>query len=371
MRVGLFEIFHRKILPWHFTFHLKILMMKKCLCLHSFALLLLFFLVSCGQKSPQEPQASTYKTIGKIERFSSELDAILAGDAKIEVLAEGYNWTEGPIWVADGGYLLFSDVPENTIFKWKEGEGASVYLKPSGFTGQTTESKEPGSNGLTLDADGKLVLCQHGDRRVARMTAPLSEPKPEFEMVADNWAGKIFNSPNDLCYDSQRNLYFTDPPYGLPHQMEDPTKEIPFQGVFRRNKDGAVDVLIDSLTRPNGIALSPDEKTLYVANSDPEWAVWMAYDISEDGKLVNGRTFFDATSLVSDQNKGLPDGMKVNKNGILFATGPSGVWIFKPDGTVLGKINPGEATANCAFGSDGKYLYLTADMYLCRVGLVN
>lgn len=329
----------------------------------------MFYLGSCGQKSPQEQQADDVKTIGKIERLSPELDAILAPDAKIEVLAEGYNWSEGPVWVSDGGYLLFSDVPENTVFKWKEGEGASVYLKPSGFTGEKTESREPGANGLTLDAAGKLVLCQHGDRRVARMTSPLSEPKPVFETLADQWDGKRFNSPNDLCFDRQGNLYFTDPPYGLPQQMDDPTKEISFQGVYRRNVDGSVAVLADSLTRPNGIALSPDEKTLYVANSDPGWAAWMAYDIAAGGKLVNGRTFYDATSLVNEQNKGLPDGLKVNKDGILFATGPGGVWIFKSDGTPLGKVNPGEATANCALGGDG-YLYLTADMYLCRVKLV-
>ena len=333
------------------------------------ALLPLFLVVACGQQTPKEPSTTDAKTIGKIDRISVDLDSILAQDAKIEVLVEGYNWSEGPVWVQDGGYLLFSDVPENTVFKWKEGEGASVYLKPSGFTGEKMDSREPGSNGLALDAQGRLVLCQHGDRRVARMTSPLDQPKPEFETLADKWDGKRFSSPNDLCFDRQGNLYFTDPPYGLPKQAEDPGKEIPFHGVFRRNVDGSVEMLLDSLTRPNGIALSPDEKTLYVANSDPGRAAWFAYDISENGKLVNGRTFFDATSMIGKGIKGLPDGLKVNREGVIFATGPGGVWIFKPDGTPLGRIDPGEATANCALGNDGQYLYITADMYLCRVKL--
>lgn len=327
-------------------------------------------LISCGEQSGKEAKSedASTKTIGNIEQLSAELDAIVAKDATIELLGEGYKWSEGPVWVADGGYLLFSDVPENTVFKWKEGEGVSAYLSPSGFTGDKIENRE-GANGLTLDADGKLVLCQHGDRRVARMTAPLNDPKPEFETLADKWEGKRFNSPNDLCFDGKGNLYFTDPPYGLPKQMDDTGKEIPFQGVYRLNADGSVELLIDSLSRPNGIALSPDEKILYVANSDPERAVWMAYDLGGDGKLSNGRTFYDATSMVGDQYKGLPDGLKINGNGILFATGPGGVWVFKPDGTVLGRINPGEATANCSFGNDGKYLYMTSHMNLCRVKL--
>lgn len=347
--------------------------MKSNFLPRSLALTTFAFLLACGQKQtpPAEPPSAA-KTIGKIERLSPELDAILAPDAKIEVLADGFTWSEGPVWVPKGeGFLLFSDVPENKVYKWKEGEGLSVYLEPSGFTGEKTSSGEPGSNGLLLDAAGNLVLCQHGDRRVAALMTPPDQSEKKMVTLADRWNGKRFNSPNDACYDSKGNLYFTDPPYGLAQQEEDPEKEIPFQGVYRLGTDGMVELLVDSLTRPNGIALSPDEKTLYVANSDPAWAVWMAYDMAENGKLVNGRTFYDATPMVGKERKGLPDGLKVNPDGIIFATGPGGVWIFKPDGTALGRIDPGEATANCAFGNDGKYLYLTADMYLCRVGLVN
>lgn len=337
-----------------------------CACILSLVTL------SCQQpagNTQQESNTAAPATLGTIERLSPEFDNLFASDATIEILGEGYNWSEGPVWMANGGYLLFSDVPENKIFKWKEGEGVSLYLTPSGFTGEKTESGEPGSNGLTLDAEGKLVLCQHGDRRVARMTAPVDQPKPEYETLADRWDGKRFNSPNDACFDSKGNLYFTDPPYGLPKQAEDPSREIPFQGVYRRSPDGKVEVLVDSLTRPNGIALSPDEKTLYVANSDPDKALWMAYDLQPDGKLANGRVFYDASSMVGEQHKGLPDGLKVNKAGIVFATGPGGVWIFKPDGTALGRVNPGEATANCALDSEEKVLYMTSDMYLCRVRL--
>jgi gluconolactonase len=323
-----------------------------------------------GQKPAEQQQAPrpTYPIIGTIERLSPELDGILADSAKIELLADGYEWTEGPVWVAGGEYLLFSDVPANQIFKWKEGEGASLYLTPSGYTGDTTQHRE-GSNGLLLDATGNLILCQHGDRRMARMEAPPDAPKPEFATLAGQWEGKRFNSPNDACFDSRGNLYFTDPPYGLPQQERDTSREIPFQGVYRRNTDGTVELLLDSLSRPNGAALSPDEKTLYVANSDPARAIWMAYDLQPDGALANGRVFYDATANVTPEFTGLPDGMKVRADGILFATGPSALYIFHPDGTLLGKVITGVPNSNCAFGNGGKALYITSNHYLTRVWL--
>lgn len=335
---------------------------------------LLLFAWSCQSPAPKketETQKTAYPTVGSISRNAPELDKILPKDAKIEVLAEGFTWTEGPVWIADGGYLLFTDIPPNRVMRWKEGEGASLFLTPSGFTGETTKSKEPGANGLLLDASGNLVLCQHGDRRVARMNAPLSQPKPEFVTLADRWDSKRLNSPNDAVFDSKGNLYFTDPPYGLEKQVDDPAKEIPFQGVYRRRPDSTVELLIDSLSRPNGIALSPDEKTLYVANSDPARAIWMAYEVQADGTLKNGRLFYDVTSKVGEALPGLPDGLKVNKQGFLFATGPGGVWVFDSNGALLGQILTGQATANCAFGNDGKALYLTADNYLMRVWLAS
>lgn len=336
-------------------------------------LLPLLLLFSCGENSTTEQSSADKmlpKSIGKIERLLPEIDSILAPDAQIEVLAEGYTWSEGPVWVANGGYLLFTDVPENKIFKWKEGEGASLYLTPSGFTGEKTTSTEPGGNGLALDRAGNLVVCQHGDRRVALMTAPINSPKPSFETLADRWNGKRFNSPNDLVFDKNGNIYFTDPPYGLKDHDKSTDKEITFQGVYRRNGNGTVDLLDSTFTRPNGIALSADGNQLFVANSDPDQALWNVFDIQADGKLANGRIFHDATTAASKEGlKGLPDGMKVREDGTVFATGPGGVLVFKNDGTLIGRINPGEATANCALGGDG-YLYLTSDMYLCRVKLL-
>jgi gluconolactonase len=258
--------------------------------------------------------------------------------------------------------LLFSDVPSNTVYRWSENDGISVFLKPSGYTGSVPRGGEPGSNGLTVDSEGRLVLCEHGDRRVGRL-----EKNGKHVTLADRFMGRRFNSPNDVVFKSNGDFYFTDPPYGLEKNVDDPKKEIPYQGVYRVKPNGEITLLTDKVTRPNGLAFSPDEKTLYVACSDPKVAVWMAYDVNTDGTLGKGRVFFDSTLMVGAQNKGLPDGMKVDARGNLWATGPGGVLIFSPDGTHLGTLRTGEATANCAWGEDGSTLYITADMYLCRI----
>ena len=321
------------------------------------------------EDSKSEDNSVVLKTIGEVERLDPMLDELIANDAQIEVLAEGFDWSEGPVWVADGDYVLFSDIPPNQIYKWKAGEGKSVYLEGAGYTGNTTRGGEKGTNGLLLNADGQLVMCQHGDRAVSMMNAPLSSPAADFVILADSYEGKRFNSPNDATFRSNGDLYFTDPPYGLEKGMEDPVKEIDFQGVYRLDTQGEVHLLTGQMTRPNGIAFSPDEQTLYVANSDPDLAIWMAFDVAEDGSVSNDRVFFDATDMVGGENKGLPDGLKVNPDGYLFATGPGGVLVFSPDRRHLGTIRTGEATSNCAFGNDGEYLYMTADMYLCRIKL--
>jgi gluconolactonase len=320
---------------------------------------------SSGSTRPLPPQGPG-PTLGSIERKDKRLDVLLPSDARMEILAGGFDWTEGPVWVKDGGYLLFSVIPPNKVNKWKEGEGVSIFLKPSGYTGERDLRYEPGSNGLALDQQGKLILCQHGDRRVARMAAPLSKPEAKFETLADRWQGKRFNSPNDLVWHSSGALYFTDPPYGLAKQMEDPSKELDFQGVYRLGADGAVTLLTKEVTRPNGIAFSPDEKTLYVASSDPKKAVWHAFPVKADGTLGDGRIFADFTAQVG-KVKGLPDGLKVDEKGNLWATGPGGVLIFAPDGSHLGTLRTGEATSNCAWGEDGATLFITADQYLVRI----
>ncbi len=340
-------------------------------------LLILAFLPAAGCEQAAEktePEAATsdtttYPIVGSVERLDPALDALVPPGAALEILADGFDWTEGPVWVPEGGYVLFSDIPPNAIFKWKEGEGAGLYLKPSGYTADAPRGGEVGSNGLLLDAEGRLVLCQHGDRRLARMDAPLEAPAPRFTTLAGAYEGKRLNSPNDAVFHSSGALYFTDPPYGLEKQVDDPAKELPFQGVYRLAPDGTVTLLTDGLSRPNGIAFSPDERTLYVANSDPERAVWMAYDVQADGSLARGRVFFDATSMVREGKKGLPDGLKVDQAGNLFATGPGGVFVFSPEGRHLGTLNTTQATSNCAFGDDGSTLYITADRYLLRIRL--
>jgi gluconolactonase len=313
------------------------------------------------------------RTLGTIERVDPRLDALVPPGTKMEIIADGLDWSEGPVWVKDGGYLLFSDIPPNRVLKWAPGRGVSVYLEKSGYGGPiprpgATAPDEPGSNALIIDPCNCLVLCQHGNRQVARMDAPLADPKAKYIPVADRYAGKRFNSPNDGAYHSDGSLYFTDPPYGLTRKMEDPAKELDFQGVYRVSTDGKVTLLTRELSRPNGIAFSPDYKTLYVANSDPQRAIWMAYDVKKDGGIANGRVFFDATPWVASK-KGLPDGMKVDRQGNLFATGPGGVLVFDKDGHNLGTLATGEATSNCAFGEDGSTLFVTADMYVLRVPL--
>lgn len=317
--------------------------------------------------SPREAQSPS-DAAPRIERLDPALDRLIAPDAAVEVLAEGYDWSEGPVWVKDGGFLVFSDVPRNVIFRWKQGEGAREWLKPSGYTGREPRGAELGSNGLTIDADGRLVICQHGDRRVARMDAPTSKPAPKFTTVADRFEGARFNSPNDLVFHSNGDLYFTDPPYGLVKQFEDPAREMTYQGVFRRGRQGDITLVTRDMTRPNGIAFSPDEKKLYVAQSDPAAPVWRVFDAVADGSFKSSRVFFDASAL-SKTRKGLPDGMKVDVAGNLFATGPGGVLVLSPEGKHLGTILTGQATGNCAFGDDGRTLYITADMYLMRVRL--
>lgn len=302
-----------------------------------------------------------FASIGKVHRYDRALDELLPVEAQIQVIAAGFEWTEGPVWVKSPGYLLFCDIPRNTVYKWVEGKGVTVYLQPSGYTGNVDYGKEPGSNGLTLDGQGQLVSCEHGDRRLSVLTREGGK-----RTIADNYQGKRLNSPNDCVYKSNGDLYFTDPPYGLPGNFNDPRRELDFCGVYRVGKDGVVTLLTKELSRPNGLAFSPDEKTLYVANSDPARAIWMSYPVKEDGTLGAGKVFYDVTANVG-KLPGLPDGMKIDEKGNLFATGPGGVSIFDPAGTLLGRIETGEATANCAWGGDGSSLYICADMYLCRI----
>lgn len=325
----------------------------------------LFFVIvlaGCAQEISKDVDVRIpEREFGSIERVDPRFDALVPPDARIEVLAEGFDWAEGPVWIPDGEYVLFSDVPQNVVFKWKEGEGLSEFLRPSGYTGEGDPQREPGSNGLVLDSQGNLVLCQHGDRRVSRL-----DEAGSFVELAGSYQGKRFNSPNDGAYRSNGDLYFTDPPYGLTDLNDSPIKELEFNGVYRIAQNGEVTLLTDQVSFPNGIAFSPDEKRLYVAVSDREKPVLMVYDVGDDGLIENGRVFFDTSPWLGSY-PGVPDGLKVDQEGNVFATGPGGVNVFSPDGTFLGRINTGVATANCGWGDDGSVLYITADSYLCRV----
>jgi gluconolactonase len=309
-------------------------------------------------------ETSNKASFGNIVRKDPRLDKLVPPGAQMEQLADGFDWSEGPVWIKDGGYLLFSDVPRNEVMKWKEGQGISLFMKPSGYTGVVDYGAEPGSNGLALDPQGRVVFCEHGDRRVSRL-----EKDGGKKTLVDSYQGKRLNSPNDVTFKSNGDMYFTDPPYGLPKNFDDPRRELDFCGVYRVSKDGQVTLLTKELTRPNGIAFSPDEKTLYVAQSDPDAAVWKAFEVKADGTLGQGRVFFDATSEAKAGKKGLPDGMKIDRSGNLFATGPGGVFVFASDGTHLGTLETGQATGNCAWGDDGGTLYIMADMYLVRIKL--
>jgi gluconolactonase len=326
-------------------------------------LLVLITACNCQQSKKQEGK---YQHTGRIERLDPLLDSIIDKNAQPEIIAEGMDWSEGPVWVEDQKMLLFSDVPRDTIWKWTEEKGKEVYLTPSGYTDSVKRGGEMGSNGLLLDKNGALVLCQCGNRQMARMNSSLDKPVADYISLANAYNGKKFNSPNDAVYNSKGELFFTDPPYGLEKQMEDPRKEIPFQGVYRVSTDGKVHLVVDSLTRPNGIAFLPGEKTMLVANSDPDKPYWYAIDSKPGDTAVTVRILLSAA--VNDTTlKGLPDGMKVDSRGIVYATGPGGVWIFTRSGILLGKIRVDEATSNVALSPDEKTLYITNDMYILRL----
>lgn len=301
-------------------------------------------------------------TVGRVERLVAELDDYLDPGATVELLAEGFSWTEGPVWSTRSGCLYFSDVPRNVVWRWREFEGLSEFLKPSGYTARPWSGGDSGANGLTFDNDGRLILCQHGDRQVARLKS-----RSQIEPLATNFQGRRFNSPNDIAIHSNGELYFTDPPYGLAKGTNDPKRELSYQGVFRISQRGRVSLLVSDLTFPNGIALSPDERRLYVAVSDAQRAHYMAYDLNRDGTLGPGRILFDATPLVTPTRPGLPDGLKVDRKGTLWATGPGGVLVITADGRHLGTITTGDLIANCAWGGDGSVLYLAANSRLCRI----
>jgi gluconolactonase len=302
-----------------------------------------------------------------VERLDPKLDDIIPAGEIPEILAEGFDWSEGPVWLPEQEILLFSDIPMNSVFQWSENSGLKLYLKPAGYTDTLPRGGETGSNGLLLDPEGRLILCQHGDRKMAMMDAPLDEPESRFVTLADRWQDKRFNSPNDAVYNSKRELLFTDPAYGMELRWEDPKRELDFAGVYKLTPKGEVILLTDTIEAPNGIGLSPDEKRLYVASSGSD-ASWYEFKIANDGSLADGRLFFDASEMKKTR-KGSPDGLVVRSDGIIFASGPGGILVFTPEADHLGTILTGQATSNCTLDENESYLYMTADMYLMRIRL--
>jgi len=319
-------------------------------------------IASCGSKDSKaaKDMVEPRRTIGHVERLSPGLDDIVSPDATFEILSDGHEWTEGPVWVPALQSVLYSDIPNNAIYRWSEERGGSLWLTPAGYTGEVERGGESGSNGLALDSEGRLILAQHGDRRIARLEASLTAPEPVFTTLTGAFEGKRYSSPNDLAIKSTGDLYFTDPPYGLEHGVDDPAKELEINGVYRLATDGSVTRLVDDLSRPNGVLFSPDETILYVSNSDPKQPVVRAYDAQPDGSITNGRVFFDSWG----------DGMAVDQAGNVYVTaGATGVLVISPDGRHLGTLVTTERTSNCAFGDDGSTLYVTSDMYLVRIRL--
>ncbi len=355
--------------------------MRIQLLAHSLLLLPVLFAVACAaspippahlspmanNENPPMVAKNATGTLGTIERLDPALDALLAPDAKVEILVEGIHWSEGPVWADDG--LFFSDVRQNTIYHWTQKDGVKPYLQPSGYNNTAPRGGEPGSNGLTLDLDGHLVICQHGNRRVARL-----EADGTITPLADQMGGKRFNSPNDLCFDTKGNFYFTDPPYG----MIESNRELDVNGVYFVPPGGKPRLLptdtisyADGKTAPlkfpNGIAISPDGKGLYVAVSDPKNPVIVRYDLQPDGVISNGKVFFDSAPLVAKKLQGLPDGFKFDTKGNIWLGGPGGLLIISPEGKHLGTLLTGVPTANCAWGDDGSTLYICANHNVCRI----
>jgi len=311
------------------------------------------------------PVISQDKFIGSIERLSPEINNLIEKSAKIEILADGFEWSEGPVWSSQLNSVLFSDVPENVIYSWNEDKGLGTFTRPIGYSGKVPNLKKAGTNGLTIDADGNLIICMHGDRKITRLEKLNINRKVT---LVNSFDGNLLNSPNDLVYDSKGNLYFTDPPYGLLEGDNDKLKEIEFNGVYKVSPNGDIEVLVKNLTRPNGISISNDEKILYVANSDKNNPVIMQYDLSEEG-AKNPSVFFDGRELTK-KDIGLFDGLKVHPTGNIFATGPGGVLVIKENGDHIGTIRTEVRTANCAFDENFQYLYMTSDMFLTRIKLL-
>ena len=321
--------------------------------------LLVFAPVSAPALSAGEVALEGKAKPAAIEFFDPSAAALIEPDS-VRLLADGYSWTEGPLWLPSDAALLFEDMLNNRMCRWKEGEGASVFLEKSGDTDGTCRAHNPGSNGMALGPDGLVYFCQHGDRRIVKMDPATRR----FTTVVDRYHGQRLNSPNDLIFDAAGNLYFTDPPYGLVNESD---SELGFSGVYRLATDGTLTLLLRNLSHPNGIALSPDGHTLYVNDSDEKTTAVHAYCIACDGSLGADRLFWNAV-LLRGNGPGVADGMKADERGNLWTSGPGGIYVLSPEGRMLALIRTSQPTSNCAFGGDdGRTLFITVNHSLLSV----
>ncbi|QNL51006.1 SMP-30/gluconolactonase/LRE family protein [Olivibacter sp. SDN3] len=321
--------------------------------------LLVVPLLACNNQQEQDNKEED--TIGSIERLHTDIDKLIELNAQLEVLAEGFAWCEGPVWVDEHNMLLFSDVPNNVVYKWTAQNGLEEYLKPSGYTGDVPRGGEMGSNGLILDLNDNLILCQHGNRSLARMDALITHPQPKFIALADTFDNKRFNSPNDVVQRSNGDFFFTDPPYGL-NDQDIYKQELAVNGVYKLDTAGNLTLIIDSLSRPNGLAFTPDEQKLIVGNSDNAKPMLFAYDITADDSVKAAGVVFDFS-----EHGGGPDGLKIDEEGNIFSSGPGGIWVFNKSYEPIGQIKIPQAVSNCALSADGKTIYITASHQVLRL----
>ncbi|MET2984062.1 SMP-30/gluconolactonase/LRE family protein [Aureibaculum conchae] len=313
--------------------------------------ILIVFFISCGKK--EKEKLRKFPTVGEIERLDKQLDEVISPDAVIEVLSTGHEWSEGPIWIKEEQKLVYTDVRNQKIFQWTENDSVTLYL-------DMKDGDRLGPSALLVDKDDKLVILQYGHGQAVKMNSPLDKPTNDFSVFVDNYNGVRFNNTNDAAFHSNGNMIMSDPP---------PVKEDGLKAaVYSISPKGEVKIVTDTLSSPNGIAFSPDERTVYIANADWKHAIWIAADVDEDGDISNGRLFFDATGN-APKEKGHPDGLKVNKNGIIFATGPGGVYILNPEGKHLGTILNDEFNTNCVLDDKEETLYITSGPKLMRVKL--
>lgn len=324
-------------------------------------LLVLNLIISCksDEKETEKREVQEFS----IEYIDEKGKQIISENAEIEVIGNGFNWTEGPLWIEKEQMLLFSDVPENKIYQWKEGSTVTTYVQPSGFTSDAKHTGEMGSNGLLVNDKGQLIHCQHGNRALAVMEAPLNAPKPNYRNIVDSYEGKRINSPNDVVQSKNGDYFFTDPDYGI---SANDKKEQTANRVYRLDGKGSLSAVLDTISHPNGLAFSPNEDKLYITNSNPEKAFLYEYQLDKDKKIVSGKIFYDFKPYWKE-GLATPDGLKVDADGNIFTSAPGGIWIFDAAGKLLVKIHTTKKSSNCSLSQDGKTIFITNSDKVLRI----